>query len=271
MRQWTIDAFTARPLGGNPACVVEPLEAWPETGWMQAVARENNAGATAFLVRSESPRRFALRWFTAAVEVPLCGHATLAAAHALFSHMGLEAPGLAFETSSGELSVRRRADSYEMAFPAQEAEQIQTPPGLAEALGVQPVEVWKAPYLVALLDSAEAVRAVDPQLEALRAISMALGGQGNVGVAARAEAGSPYDVIDRFFAPGYGIPEDAATGSFHCILAPLYARKLETERLRFHKASPGRGADLGCRMAGARVLLSGRACTTIESVLRVRP
>lgn len=271
MRQWTIDAFTGRPFGGNPACVVEPLDAWPDTGWMQAVARENNAGATAFLVRGEGPARFALRWFTSAVEVPLCGHATLAAAHALFSHLGLEADELAFDTASGPLSVRRDGDSYEMAFPAQTAERIETSAGLTEALGVQPVEVWRGPYLVALLDSAQAIDAVVPQLEPLRAVSLGLGGQGNVGVAAVAPPEAPYEVVDRFFAPGYGIPEDAATGSFHCILTPIFTRRLGVERLRFHQASPGRGADLICRLAGDQVLISGRACTTIESVLHVRP
>lgn len=205
------------------------------------------------------------------MEVPLCGHATLAAAHALFRHLGVDAHHVEFETASGPLSVRADGEGYEMAFPAQPPRPVAAPVGFAEALGVRPVEVWAGPYLVAVLETAEAVRAIEPQHEALRAISLALGGQGNVGVAALAAPGEPYDVIDRFFAPGYGIPEDAATGSFHCILTPLFARKLNRPSLRFHQASRGRGADLAGRLAGGHVMLSGRACTVIESVLRTRP
>lgn len=271
MRQWTIDAFTGRPFAGNPACVVEPLPAWPTAAWMQRMARENNAGATAFMVPGARPEAFAMRWFTASVEVPLCGHATLAAAHALFDEMGLAAATIDFDTRSGPLSVRRTDDGMQMNFPAQAASKIQTPAGLADALGVNPKEVWAGPYLVTILDSADAVRAVEPRSELLRTISLGHGGQGNVGVAAVADSGAPYDVIDRFFAPGYGIEEDAATGSFHCILAPIMAEKLEAERLRFHQASAPRGADLVCDVDGTRVLLSGRAVTVIESKLRVTP
>lgn len=271
MRQWTIDAFTSRPFAGNPACIVEPLAEWPDATWMQAMARENNAGATAFMVRADAPNRFALKWFTASVEVPLCGHATLAAAHALFTEMKLGGTAIAFDTASGPLSVRETSDGFEMDFPTQAATRIPPPSALAEALGVHPLEVWAGPYLVAILDTAAAVRAVKPDLQLLRAISLDHGGQGNVGVAAGTYDTASFDVIDRFFAPGYGIAEDAATGSFHCILAPIMADKLGRRRLRFHQASPGRGADLTCRLAEDRVLLSGRAVTIAESVLRVVP
>ena len=271
MRQWTVDAFTDRPFGGNPACVVEPLADWPSAGWMQAMARENNAGATAFMVAGETPQQFAIRWFTASVEVPLCGHATLAAAHVLFDELKVGMERIEFETDSGSISVRKAPDGIEMNLPLQAAARIPPPPGLADALGVSPAEVWAGPYLVALLDSAAAVRAVVPDGARLRTISLDHGGQGNVGVAAPADAGTGYDVIDRFFAPGYGIEEDKATGSFHCILAPIFAAKLKTERLRFHQASPGRGADMVSRIDGTRVLLSGKAVTIAESTLRVAP
>jgi PhzF family phenazine biosynthesis protein len=270
MRQWTIDAFTGRPFGGNQACVVEPLLEWPTDAWMQRMALENNAGATAFMVAQGAPHRYAMRWFTASVEVPLCGHATLAAAHALFDELGLSARTIHFDTPSGPISVEQSADGLQMNFPAQASLRIATPPGLADALGIEPAEVWAGPYLVALLDSAETVRAVEPISHLLRTISLGLGGQGNVGIAARAGDDAPYDVIDRFFAPGYGIEEDFATGSFHCILAPIMAGKLKAERLRFHQASP-RGADLICKVDGSRVLLSGNAVTVVESELRVKP
>lgn len=272
MRQWTIDAFTARAFGGNSACVVEPVTAWPDPAWMQAVARENAAGATAFLVRTDAPGRFGLRWFTPSVEVPLCGHATLAAAHMLFAEAGFGDEVLTFETmASGSLDVRRCEAGYEMGFPIQAARRVPTPPRLAQALGAEPSEVWAGPYLVALFDSASTVLRLSPQGDQIRAISLKLEGQGNLGVAAPAEPGSAHDVIDRFFAPGYGIPEDAATGSFHCILAPLFQDRLGLERVRFHQAFPGRGADLSTQVRDGRVRLRGEAFTLAESRLRVRP
>ncbi|MEO9227566.1 MAG: PhzF family phenazine biosynthesis protein [Devosia sp.] len=269
MRQWTIDAFTNRAFGGNPACVLEPLSEWPSDVWMQRLATENHAGATAFIVRGDTDFRFSLRWFTASVEVPLCGHATLAAAHALFNEIRLSTDLLEFDTASGRIGVTKTADRLELDMPAQHAQKIAPPPALTTALGAEPVEVWAGPYLIAILDSPSAVRAVRPDLDALRTVSLAYGGQGNVGVAAATDGAEPYDVIDRFFAPGYGIPEDAATGSFHCILAPIMADRLGKDMIRFHQASPERGADFICRVANPRVLLSGEAVTILESTLRI--
>jgi len=271
MRQWTIDAFAAGPFLGNAACVVEPLDDWPSEARMQALAAENAAGATAFLVRRpSSPSRFGLRWFTIATEVPLCGHASLAAAHALLSELGLDHPALEFETASGELVATRVADDrYELSFPRPPARRIDTPPGLAEALGAEPAEVWAAPYLVALLDDPDAIGRLRPRLSEIRRISEGLGGQGNLGVAALAPPGAPHHVVDRFFAPGYGFPEDPATGSFHAILVPLLAPRLPPGPIRFRQAYPGRGADLEGRLDGDRVRLQGQAVTVIESRLRL--
>ena len=119
MRQWTVDAFAAEPFRGNPACVVEPLAAWPASDWMQALAAENNQAETAFLLTTEDPARFGLRWFTPALEVPLCGHATLASGHVLLSELGIASERLTFDTLSGPLMVRRSGAGYEMDFPAQ--------------------------------------------------------------------------------------------------------------------------------------------------------
>ncbi|HET6971452.1 MAG TPA: PhzF family phenazine biosynthesis protein [Phenylobacterium sp.] len=272
MRQWTVDAFAAQPFRGNPACVVEPFEAWPDAAWMQALAAENNQAETAFLLRTPDPARFGLRWFTPALEVPLCGHATLASGHVLFAELGLGAAAVTFDTQSGPLVVRRDGDRYEMDFPAQPPVRTDTPAGLAEALGAAPAEVWAGPYLVALYDDEATIHALKPDLAALNRISgAATGGRGNVGVAALAKPGGVHDVIDRFFAPGSGIPEDPATGSLHCILAPLFADKLGRDTVRFHQAFPGRGGDLECKVAGDRVLIRGRAITVAESVLRLRP
>lgn len=270
MRQWMIDAFASEPFKGNPACVVEPFAAWPEAPWMQALAAENNQAETAFLLRTADPARFGLRWFTPALEVPLCGHATLASSHALFTEMGLEAPVIVFDTQSGALTVERAAEGYRMDFPSRPAVRIAPPTGLAEALGFEPREVWAGPFVIAIAADEATVRGAAPDLAVIKTISAgATGERGNVGFSALAAPGQSYDVVSRFFAPGSGIPEDPTTGGLHCTLMPLFAEKLGRQRLRFHQAYPGRGGDLTCELRGERVLIGGRAVTVAESRLRV--
>ena len=269
MRQWTVDAFASAPFKGNPACVVEPFDQWPSDDWMQALARENNQAETAFLLRTGDPARFGLRWFTPGMEVDLCGHATLASAHVLLAELGLEAASLTFDTRSGPLIVTRTSGGYEMDFPADPPRRTPTPEGLAEALGVEPVEVWAGRYLVAVLDDAAAVRAVKPDIRALSVLQGEAGEVGQVIVCALADPSDNVDVVDRFFAPGCGIDEDPATGSAHCILGPLYADRLGRATVRFRQVFPGRGGDIETEMRGDRVLLRGRAVTVIESRLRL--
>lgn len=267
MRQWTIDAFADRPFLGNPACVVAPVETWASDAWMQALARENNQAETAFLRGTADPAAFDLRWFTPSIEVDLCGHATLAAAHALFAETGVEVEALTFSTRSGPLIVRRCGDGYEMDFPADPPRRIEPVPALTQALGVEPVEVWSARYLVAILADETAVRTVQPDIRALGALAGHSVEPGQVIVCAPSDD-PEFDVIDRFFAPGCGIDEDPTTGSAHCILAPLFKERLGRDELRFHQAFPGRGGDLETRASGDRVLIRGRAVTVIESLLR---
>ncbi len=237
---------------------------------MQALAQENNQAETAFLLRTEDPGRFGLRWFTPALEVPLCGHATLASSHVLFSEIGVKAEALVFDTRSGPLKVTRSEGLYEMDFPADPPRQVETPDGLAEALGAEPLEVWAGAYLVAVLESEQAVRALKPDLAVLNTIAGgATGGRGNLAAAALADPGRPYQVVSRFFAPGSGIPEDPTTGSAHCILSPLFSAKLGEPTLRFHQAFPGRGGDIVATHNGPRVMLAGRAVTVVESRLRL--
>ena len=271
MRQWTIDAFASEPFKGNAACVVEPFDAWPDTDRMQKLATENNQAESAFLVKTADPARFGLRWFTPTVEVPLCGHATLASGHALFAELGVAAPQVTFDTQSGPLIVECADGGYRMDFPASMPRRIEPPAGLAEALGVAPREVWSA----AVPDRrrwptrrrcAAAARSRRPQSRSRRRRPA---GRGNVGVSALARPGAGYDVVSRFFAPGSGIPEDPATGSLHCTLSPLWAGKLGRARLRFHQAYPGRGGDLVCERLGDRVLIEGQAVTVAESQLRL--
>lgn len=272
MRQWTIDAFASGPFKGNPACVVEPLAAWPSDAWMQALAAENNQAETAYLLKTADPARYGLRWFTPALEAPLCGHATLAAAHTLFRELGVDVPLLTFDTLSGPLTVKRVGDGLEMDFPADPPRRVEVPAGLAEALGAEPVEVWAGAYLVAVMDGEETVRGLNPDLAAIKRLDGgATGGPGQVIAVAPADPGQPYAVVSRFFAPAFGIPEDPTTGSAHCILMPLYGAKLAAQVLKFHQAYPGRGGDLECESRGARVLLRGRGFTVVESRLRVEP
>lgn len=269
MRQWTVDAFASTPFKGNPACVVEPFDHWPDAGWMQALARENNQAETAFLLRTADPARFGLRWFTPGMEVDLCGHATLASAHVLLAEMGLAAEAVTFDSRSGPLIVRASGQGYEMDFPADPPRRTGPVEGLAEALGVEPVEVWAGRYLVAVLADAAAVRAVRPDIRALDALQGEAGEPGQVIVCAAADPSDGVDVVDRFFAPGCGVDEDPATGSAHCILGPLYADRLGRATVRFRQVFPGRGGDIETETRGDRVQLRGRAVTVAETRLRL--
>lgn len=272
LRQWLVDAFSRDPFAGNAAMVVEPLGQWPSQTWMQRLAAENNVGATAFLVRGDRPSSYQIRWFTPSTEVPLCGHATLAASHVLHSELGRATTSVTFETASGQLTVQPQEGAYEMELPALRAQRLARPPeDLIAALGCAPLQVWLGHYVVAILKGPEDVISLEPDLERLKAISLALGGQGNVGVAARG-GGTPHpDVVDRFFAPGYGIPEDAATGSFHAMLAPIIADQMKRRSLRFWQAYPSRGAWIGARVEGDSVFLGGEAVTLGQMILRVEP
>ncbi len=270
MRQWTIDAFADRPFRGNPACVVEPFDAWPEDAWMQALAQENNQAETAFLLLTEDPARFGLRWFSPAVEVPLCGHGTLASAHALIGELGLDAPVLSFETRrSGVLTVARDGDLYQMDFPIDRCRRIDLPEGLETALGARVTQAWAGQFVMAMLESEAALRDLAPDSSAVALIDGGGSwGPGHVVAMAVADPGSGYDAVSRCFGPGSGIIEDPATGSSHCALAPIFEGLLGRTGLRFHQAFPGRGADMGAKTRDDRVLLSGRAVTVVEGRLR---
>ncbi|HLY06902.1 MAG TPA: PhzF family phenazine biosynthesis protein [Rhizomicrobium sp.] len=266
MRLWAVDSFADRPFRGNPACVLEPFAAWPDSAWLQTLAAELRREATAFLLYTGEPARFGLRWFSPTRELPLCGHGTLAAAHVLASEFGYQA--VIFETASAVLHATKSHDVYALRFPASPPSQIDIPSGLADALGVEPTEVWSGRYLIAVLGNEQDVRALRPDIAALKSISLRVtGGSGNVGVAALADPGHPYDVVDRFFAPGSGIDEDPATGSLHCMLAPLFSGRLGRARLRYHQAFPGRGGDIECEHRGEQVLLRGNAVTVYSGEL----
>lgn len=235
------------------------------------MASENNVSETAFLKTTDDPTRFGLRWFTPAKEVPLCGHATLAAAHVLWAETGSKAETLRFATASGELTVRQRGTGYEMDFPVDPLKRVDVPEGLAEALGAEPTEVWASRYLIAVMSDAESVRRLSPRAGAVLPFGQGCLELGQVVVAAPATEGEDHDVVDRFFGPGCGIEEDPATGSARCGLAPLFAEKLRRSTVRFVQAYPGRGARFETEVAGDRVLIRGGAVTVLESRLRAGP
>lgn len=266
-----IDAFAEKAMGGGPAAVM-PMEVFPAAEVMQAIAAENNLAETAFIV-AKGKGAFDLRWFTPALEVPLCGHATLASAHALYTHLGFDGAEIGFDTKSGRLTVKRLSDGrLEMDFPAQPPKAQAMLEELVEAMGARPKELVAGPYLMAIFGSPDEVIALKPDLAKVNQIAgNATGGRGNL-ICAAPGAGwkdGQFDVVSRFFAPGSGIPEDPATGSAHCIIAPFFSERLGKSELNCFQAYPGRGANITTRMAGDRVKLIGRARTVIEGVFRL--
>ncbi len=254
-----VDAFTSEAFRGNPAgvCLLEEAR---DAGWMQRVAAEMNLAETAFL----QPRGdgFGLRWFTPAVEVDLCGHATLASAHVLWESGRLPPSESArFHTKSGLLTAHRRGDWIELDFPATPEEAAETPPGLAGALGAEPLYVGRSKfdYLVEL-DSEDAVARLRPDFGRLAAVPAR-------GVIATARSARPdFDFVSRFFAPAVGIAEDPVTGSAHCCLGPFWSRRLGKESFLARQIS-ARGGVLKVRLAGDRVLIAGQAVTVLRGDL----
>lgn len=259
---YQVDAFSAQPFSGNPAAVCL-LETPRDAAWMRSVAREMNLSETAFLHPDDEDDGWQLRWFTPAVEVDLCGHATLASAHILWETNRLPTNGMArFHTRSGLLTARRDGVWIELNFPATPPEPDKAPEGLLDALGIESaVEVGRSKfdYLVEM-DSEEELRALQPDHSRLRQIPAR-----GVSVTARS-SGDPFDFVSRFFAPGSGIDEDPVTGSAHCCLGPYWARKLGKKALHAYQAS-ARGGEVRVVMDGERVLLSGQAVTILRGEL----
>jgi PhzF family phenazine biosynthesis protein len=252
-----VDAFSDHPFAGNPAAVCV-LESPRDPQWMQHVASEMNLSETAFLHPQNGG--YALRWFTPAIEVALCGHATLASAHVLWESGRLAAAERArFHTLSGVLTAERRGDWIELNFPATSEQKADPPEHLVEALGISPIYVGrnKFDYLVEV-ESEDALRALAPDHALLRRIPVR-----GVIVTSRARE---YDFISRFFAPGSGIDEDPVTGSAHCALTPYWAAKLGKTEMRAYQASR-RGGFVNVRLAGDRVILSGKAVTVLQGEL----
>jgi len=241
-----IDAFADRVFRGNPAAVV-PLEKFLPDALMQSIAAENNLSETAFVVPHGAD--FRLRWFTPTVEVPLCGHATLATAFVL-SQTGTPPPWR-FHTQSGLLSVMHDGTRLVMDFPAWPATPAEAPPGLAEALGATPTEVHCARDWIAVFDTPETVAALRPDHAKLAALP-------GERVIATAAGGDGADITSRYFAAKLGINEDPVTGAAHTQLVPFWAARLNRTRLVCRQAS-ARGGTLWCEFSGDRVKIGGTA------------
>jgi PhzF family phenazine biosynthesis protein len=261
-RIFQLDAFTTRRFGGNPAAVM-PMDRFPDDGLMQAIAAENNLSETAFLVPEGG--NYHVRWFTPAVEVPLCGHATLASSAVVMERLEPGRTHVVFHSASGPLTVRRAGGGYTMDFPTRPSERIPTPPGLAAALGVATaavVEVVGNPFnYMALLDTPGRVRELNPDLAAIARMD-----RGGVVVTAAGDEG--YDFVSRYFAPAKGVPEDPVTGGAHCALAPYWAKRLDKTTFRAYQASR-RGGEMVCRLTGDRVELEGLCVFYLEGEVEI--
>jgi len=251
---YQLDAFTSERFAGNPAAVMV-LERFPDDALMRAVAAENNLAETAFLVPEGDQYR--LRWFTPRVEVPLCGHATLASAAVVMERLQPARRSVVFESASGPLPVQRVDGGYRMDFPARPSQRCAPPPGLADALGCVPDEVTVNAFnYLARLSSAHAVRTLAPDLAAIGRID-------RPGVIVTALGDQGFDIVSRYFAPAKGVPEDPVTGAAHCMLAPYWAPLLDKTALRAYQAS-SRGGELRCRLNGERVELHGACVFYLE-------
>ena len=254
-----IDAFTTRRFAGNPAAVM-PLDAYLEDAQLQAIAAENNLAETAFLVPERGDYR--LRWFTPTTEVPLCGHATLASAAVVMERLEPGRQKVVFHSASGPLTVKRTATGYVMDFPVRPSEPVPIPAGLAEALGVAPIEVYANSfnYLV-LVESSQLLRALAPNMAALIGLDRS-------GVIVTAPGDGTYDFISRYFAPAKGIPEDPVTGAAHCMLAPYWARRLGKTEFHAFQASK-RGGEIICRLVQDRIELEGNCVFYLEGNVEI--
>lgn len=222
---------------------------------MQSIAAENNLAETAFFVKTGPIGRFALRWFTPACEVDLCGHATLATAHVIFSYLQPERTQAVFETKSGDLTVKKNGQMLTLDFPSRPPSECAYDESLLRALGGSPKQVLAARDYLVVYETEEEIRALTPDMQALCAID-------RFAVIVTAP-GREVDFVSRFFAPAKGVAEDPVTGSAHCTLIPYWAARLGRNELRAHQASL-RGGDLWCELDGDRVRMSGHAVRTIE-------
>ena len=262
---YQVDAFTGRVFGGNPAAVCLQ-DAFPPDVLLQSIALENNLSETAFIVPVDGVQAdYHLRWFTPGVEVALCGHATLAAAHVVFNHLQPELDAVRFQTLSGVLTVARNGDRYRMDFPSLKPLPYKAPPGLGAAMGAEPDAVLKSEQgdrdLLLVYPNQTVIEALAPDLIALKAFTP-------FGFIATAPGEGDVDFVSRCFFPNHGIGEDPVTGSAHCVFAPYWAERLGKTQL-FARQISARGGDLWLEVADDRVLISGQTVQVMQGTLTI--
>jgi PhzF family phenazine biosynthesis protein len=254
-----VDAFTNKLFGGNPAAVCV-LHTWLSEPVMQAIAEENNLAETAFILQENG--RYHIRWFTPVIEVDLCGHATLAAAHVIFTYLHHSSDTIEFSSlRSGLLTVSRVDGLLTLNFPVDVFSKVETPLVLAEALGIEPMETYrgKTDYMV-VLPSEKDVQQLTPDLQLLSVLEVR-------GIIVTA-VGDKVDFVSRFFGPRSGINEDPVTGSSHTTLVPYWSKELDKQKLSALQLS-ARGGQLWCIMLGERVAISGHAVTYLKGEIEV--
>ncbi len=262
-----VDAFTGSVFKGNPAAVM-PLETFLDDTILQSIATENNLSETAFLRPAGEAGVFELRWFTPSVEVPLCGHATLASAFVLMTEINANLRRVVFSTHSGLLEVRRDSDRYIMDFPAMHPQPASRPERIVAAVGGYPNAVLKSENnWVLVYEREEDVAALDVDVSALASALEELDPE--AGVITTAQAADPRaDFVSRYFAPCHGIPEDPVTGSAHCSLVPYWSKRLGRTDLHALQIS-ARGGELFCRNLGQRVEIAGRAVMYMKGIAEI--
>jgi PhzF family phenazine biosynthesis protein len=254
---WQVDAFASKRFAGNPAAVVA-LARWLPDATLRDIAAENNLAETAYLVPHGDD--YAIRWFTPEIEMPLCGHATLASAWVVLNRLEPGRNSVTFHSQSGPLRVVRDGERLAMDFPANPLKPSAGHPALVAALGAPPRELYESFQWLAVYDSEEQVRALKPDFGALRKVDLH-------GVIATAP-GRDCDFVSRFFAPAAGVPEDPVTGSAHTRLVPYWAKRLGRDRL-FARQVSARGGELWCELKGDRVVMAGHAAPYLEGTIEV--
>lgn len=255
---YQVDAFTNEIFKGNPAAVI-PLKNWISEDLMQLIAEENNLSETVFFVKNN--HQFEIRWYTPTCEIDLCGHATLAAAHIIFTELNYTEKTIEFTSKSGVLTVKKVEDWYTLNFPSEEIEEIETPTILIEVLNVPIIKTFKGKWkIIALLENQETVKNLQPNFSKLTELEYS-------GIIVTAK-GTTVDFVSRFFAPKIGINEDPVTGSAHTLLIPFWTKRLNCNKMQAIQLSKRTGF-LKCEYLGQRVEMSGQAITYLKGKLTI--
>ena len=247
MKQYVVDAFSDRVFGGNPAAICV-MDKWLTDELMMNITIENNLSETAFTVKENE--KYKLRWFTPGGEIDLCGHATLACAYVIMNYVETNANKIVFSTLSGDLTVNKNGDLYEMDFPAYDLKQVEITKEMIDAIGVAPKEAYMGRDLLCIFDNEDIIRQLKPNMDKVKQLD---------GLLLQVTAlGSDKDCVSRSFAPKLDVPEDPVCGSGHCHIVPYWSKKLNKQYIVAYQASK-RGGTLYCRMENDRVKISGKA------------